>query len=118
MSPPSAGSRAPQFATAEVLEVARAATAVLIARSTPSALRYRRWTKVALRCAALIAVGVFSALALLPSERKPPTEPVGGNCCRQEAAAARNAERSPAEVRSLVVACAACHVTGRNAEQM
>ncbi|HTI50036.1 MAG TPA: hypothetical protein VL475_03755, partial [Planctomycetaceae bacterium] len=75
------------------------------------------------RSAALLAIGGFLALTLLPGgdTADPSAQGCGpGNdtpCRRHDVAAARAESRSPAEIRALIASCAACHDHLQNADR-
>jgi hypothetical protein len=107
------GRRMPALATAESTRIARESAEALTVRTAPASVRYRCWIGGALRCAALIVLGGFLALAFVPGARVGVPRSDDGPCRRHEAAAARIAARPAVEIQALVASCAACHVEDR-----
>jgi hypothetical protein len=105
----------PEFAVAEAIAIAQESAARLSQCGTPARTRFRRCMGVALRSAALVAIGGFLALALSPADRRGnhaagrplPDQPLV--CRRHEIAEPRSVARPRAEVLLLVASCAACH---------
>jgi cytochrome c553 len=112
------------LATASTIPALEMADAVAIAQQSSERLsircvapreKVRRWISTAVRSAALVAIGGFLALTVLsggnPGDRS--TERRAGDsglrCRRHDLAADRAESRSPAEIRSLIATCAACH---------
>jgi hypothetical protein len=96
----------PAFVTVEALSVARQAAADLMTRATSPRARWRLLAARSLQYAAVFAAGLFVASALFEMREHP--APAGKVCTRDEARRI-DVQRSDAEIRTLVLSCAACH---------
>src|SRR5262245_16048530 len=96
----------PPVVTVQPPAVARQAAADLMSRAMSSRARWRLLAARGLRYAAVFAAGLFLASALFELRERPAP---GGKICRRGELRRDDAHRTPAEIRTLILSCAACH---------
>ncbi len=94
------------FVTTETLQIAHQAATWLRFQTRPTGARWQRIAARSLQYAAVFAAGLLLAFTLFESRRR--AAPGADQCTRHEAARS-DAQRSEAEIRTVVLSCAACH---------